>query len=81
MEIYCGSLRAWLRRACTQRSLERSSASACSLEAEACGVIGIRPGPEVGKAYRYLLDLRLDEGVLEEAEAEERLRAWWAAQV
>ncbi|CAN5406723.1 CCA tRNA nucleotidyltransferase [soil metagenome] len=44
-------------------------------------VLGIRPGPEVGKAYRYLLDLRLDEGVLEEAEAEERLRAWWAAQV
>lgn len=43
-------------------------------------VLGIRPGPEVGKAYRYLLDLRLDEGVLDEADAEARLRAWWAAQ-
>jgi poly(A) polymerase len=43
-------------------------------------VLGIRPGPEVGKAYRYLLDLRLDEGVLDEAEAEARLRAWWAEQ-
>jgi poly(A) polymerase len=43
-------------------------------------VLGIRPGPEVGKAYRYLLDLRLDEGLLDEAEAEQRLRAWWAAQ-
>ena len=41
---------------------------------------GIRPGPEVGKAYRFLLDLRLDEGVLDEAEAEARLREWWAAQ-
>ncbi len=43
-------------------------------------VLGIRPGPEVGKAYRFLLDLRLDEGVLDEAEAEARLRAWWAGQ-
>lgn len=42
-------------------------------------VLGIRPGPEVGQAYRFLLDLRLDEGVLGEAEAERRLRAWWAA--
>jgi poly(A) polymerase len=43
-------------------------------------VLGIRPGPEVGKAYRYLLDLRLDEGVLDEADAEQRLREWWAQQ-
>lgn len=43
-------------------------------------VLGIRPGPDVGKAYRYLLDLRLDEGLLDEADAEARLRAWWAEQ-
>jgi poly(A) polymerase len=43
-------------------------------------VLGIGPGPEVGKAYRFLLDLRLDEGVLGPDEAERRLRAWWAAQ-
>lgn len=43
-------------------------------------VLGIRPGPDVGKAYRYLLELRLDEGVLDEADAERRLRDWWAAQ-
>lgn len=42
-------------------------------------VLGIRPGREVGEAYRFLLDLRLDEGVLGEAEAERRLLAWWAA--
>ncbi len=42
-------------------------------------VLGIGPGPEVGAAYRFLLDLRLDEGVLGEAEAEARLRAWWSA--
>jgi poly(A) polymerase len=43
-------------------------------------VLGIRPGPDVGKAYRYLLELRLDEGVLDEADGERRLRDWWAAQ-
>lgn len=42
-------------------------------------VLGIRPGREVGEAYKFLLDLRLDEGVLGPEVAEERLRAWWAA--
>jgi poly(A) polymerase len=44
-------------------------------------VLGIAPGREVGEAYRFLLDLRLDEGVLGEEEAERRLREWWAARV
>jgi poly(A) polymerase len=42
-------------------------------------VLGISPGREVGEAYRFLLDLRLDEGIVGEAEAERRLREWWAA--
>jgi len=42
-------------------------------------VLGIPPGREVGEAYRFLLDLRLDEGIVGEDEAERRLRAWWAA--
>ena len=42
-------------------------------------VLGIAPGREVGEAYRFLLDLRLDEGVIEPQVAEERLRAWWAS--
>lgn len=42
-------------------------------------ILGIRPGREVGEAYRYLLDIRLDEGVIEPAVAEQRLRDWWAA--
>ena len=42
-------------------------------------VLGIPPGREVGEAYRFLLDLRLDEGVLGEAQVEARLREWWAA--
>ncbi|MFS0894705.1 CCA tRNA nucleotidyltransferase [Microbacterium sp. 179-I 3D3 NHS] len=42
-------------------------------------VLGIAPGREVGEAYRFLLDLRLDEGVLGADAAEQRLRDWWAA--
>jgi poly(A) polymerase len=42
-------------------------------------ILGLRPGPEVGEAYRFLLDLRLDRGPLGEEAATEALRAWWAA--
>lgn len=41
-------------------------------------LLGIGPGREVGEAYRYLLEVRLDEGPLPSEEAEARLRAWWA---
>lgn len=42
-------------------------------------ILGIGPGRAIGEAYRFLLDVRLDEGLLGEAEAEQRLRAWWSA--
>jgi poly(A) polymerase len=42
-------------------------------------ILGISPGREVGEAYRFLLELRLDEGVLGPEVAEQRLREWWAA--
>lgn len=42
-------------------------------------VLGIRPGREVGEAYRFLLDVRLDEGLIGADAAERRLRDWWAA--
>jgi poly(A) polymerase len=41
-------------------------------------LLGIGPGREVGEAYRYLLELRIDVGPLGEDEAAARLRAWWA---
>ncbi len=41
-------------------------------------ILDIRPGRAVGEAYRYLLELRMDEGPLGSDEAEARLRAWWA---
>lgn len=42
-------------------------------------ILGIGPGREVGEAYRFLLDIRLDEGMIGEDAAERRLREWWAA--
>ena len=42
-------------------------------------VLGLSPGREVGEAYRFLMELRLDEGPLGAEEAERRLTAWWVA--
>ncbi|MGV8858412.1 CCA tRNA nucleotidyltransferase [Rhodoglobus sp.] len=41
-------------------------------------ILELKPSREVGEAYSFLLELRLDEGPLGEPEAEKRLRAWWA---
>jgi poly(A) polymerase len=41
--------------------------------------LGLLPGRAVGEALAYLLELRLDEGPLGEAEAGRRLDRWWAA--
>ncbi len=40
--------------------------------------LGIKPGRDVGAALEYLLQVRLDEGLLDEAEILRRLDAWWA---
>jgi poly(A) polymerase len=42
-------------------------------------LLGIGPGREVGEAWRFLKDLRLERGPLDRDEAEAELRAWWAA--
>ncbi|MCP2370362.1 poly(A) polymerase [Agromyces terreus] len=42
-------------------------------------LLDLKPGPVVGEAYRYLLEVRLDEGPIGPDAAEQRLRAWWAA--
>ncbi len=41
--------------------------------------LGLPPGREVGEAYRFLLELRLDEGPLGEEVARERLTSWWSS--
>jgi poly(A) polymerase len=42
-------------------------------------ILGIPPGREVGAAYKFLLDLRLDHGPQTPEEARDALLAWWAA--
>jgi poly(A) polymerase len=43
-------------------------------------VLGIAPGPLVGRAYRHLLELRLDRGPLSANVAQNELLRWWADQ-
>jgi poly(A) polymerase len=43
-------------------------------------LLGVPPGPAVGKALAHLMEIRLDEGVLGEEEATRRLLEWWAEQ-
>ncbi len=47
---------------------------------EIAEVLGIRPGPVLGRAYTFLLGVRLDEGPIGPEAARERLVAWWAEQ-
>jgi poly(A) polymerase len=39
-------------------------------------VLGVPPGPVIGQAYRWLLELRMNEGPLDPQEARKRLREW-----
>src|SRR5439155_635816 len=39
-------------------------------------LLDIPPGPQVGKAYKYLLALRMERGPLSHEEAEAELRRW-----
>jgi poly(A) polymerase len=41
-------------------------------------ILGLGPGPEVGRAWRFLKDLRLERGPLDPDDAEAALREWWA---
>jgi poly(A) polymerase len=41
-------------------------------------ILGIPPGRDVGEAYRFLMEARLESGPLGAEEAERRLLSWWA---
>jgi poly(A) polymerase len=41
-------------------------------------ILGIPPGRDVGAAYNFLLELRLDRGPMSRDDAEAALRDWWA---
>jgi poly(A) polymerase len=41
-------------------------------------ILGMPPGPEVGRAYKYLLELRMEHGPLGRERATEELRRWYS---
>lgn len=43
-------------------------------------LLDIKPGPDVGKAWKFLKELRLDRGPLPRDEAEAALLEWWKSQ-
>ncbi|MEV7194956.1 CCA tRNA nucleotidyltransferase [Streptomyces sp. NPDC093510] len=43
-------------------------------------ILGVSPGPVIGKAYKFLLELRLENGPMERDAAATALKEWWAAQ-
>lgn len=47
---------------------------------EIMGILGIAPGPEVGRAWAFLKELRLDRGPMDHDEAVAELRQWWVRQ-
>ncbi|WP_435869476.1 CCA tRNA nucleotidyltransferase [Agrococcus sediminis] len=68
------------RRIAELREQEEMDAVRPDLDGERImAVLGIRPGREVGEAYRMLLEQRLEHGPLGEERAEAILREWWAA--
>jgi poly(A) polymerase len=43
-------------------------------------ILGLRPGPLVGQAYRYMLELRMERGPMDEQQARAALLDWWSDQ-
>ncbi|MDX6364339.1 MAG: poly(A) polymerase [Streptomyces sp.] len=43
-------------------------------------ILGVGPGPVIGQAYKFLLELRLENGPMEHDAAMAALKEWWAAQ-
>ena len=42
-------------------------------------ILELKPSKQVGEAYEFLMELRLEEGPIGPEEAEKRLLAWWAS--
>jgi len=43
-------------------------------------ILALPAGPMVGKAYKYMLDVRLDEGPMSYDQAVNHLKTWWNSQ-
>ncbi len=64
------------------RGLEELSRLRPALDGrEVMDLLGVGPGPVVGRALKFLLDLRLDEGLTDPDEAKRRLLEWAGSNV
>ncbi|WP_329021224.1 CCA tRNA nucleotidyltransferase [Streptomyces sp. NBC_00690] len=43
-------------------------------------ILGVGPGPVIGRAYSFLLELRLENGPMDQEAAVAALKDWWASQ-
>ena len=43
-------------------------------------LLGVPPGPVVGRAWKHLKEVRMEQGPLSREVAEAELLAWWATQ-
>jgi poly(A) polymerase len=43
-------------------------------------LLELRPGPMVGRAMKFLMEIRREEGEITKTEATHRLREWWSEQ-
>ncbi|MCA1783374.1 MAG: CCA tRNA nucleotidyltransferase [Intrasporangiaceae bacterium] len=69
------------RRIGVLREKEELSAVRPELDGHEIGeILGIRPGPVLGRAYKHLLGVRLDEGPIGKDAARDRVLAWWGEQ-
>ncbi|MEQ1699083.1 MAG: CCA tRNA nucleotidyltransferase [Ilumatobacteraceae bacterium] len=48
--------------------------------AEVMAQLGVTPGPVVGKALAFLLEIRLEEGIIGDEAIRQRLDDWWQAE-
>ena len=48
--------------------------------AQIMALLGLKPGPVVGRAYKFLLEERMENAPLSQEDAESKLLAWWAGQ-
>ncbi len=48
--------------------------------AQIMDLLGLKPGPVVGRAYKFLLEERMENGPLSQEEAESKLLGWWTGQ-
>lgn len=69
------------RRIARLREEEELEAVRPELDGHQIGqILGIRPGPVLGRAYKHLLSVRLDQGPLGPEAARAELLRWWGEQ-